>query len=81
VAGGSWAMTGADGSAFALELEQSYQDVTGTMSGQGQLMELGHGILRGKAFTFSAGGRAYAGTIEDAAMNGSDGAWRAVRTG
>jgi SAM-dependent methyltransferase len=81
VAGGGWAMTGADGAAFTLELEQSYQDVTGTMTGAGQALELQGGILRGKDFSFRAGGRAYAGTIEDAAMTGTDSAWRAVRTG
>jgi SAM-dependent methyltransferase len=81
VAGGSWAMTDAAGAAFALELEQSYQDVTGTMTGAGQALELQGGILRGKDFSFRAGGRAYTGTIEDAAMAGIDADWRAVRTG
>jgi len=80
IAGGSWAMTDADGTAFALELDQRFQDVTGTMTGAGRVLELGNAILRGKAFTFTAGGRAYAGTIEDAAMTGTDSAWRAVRT-
>ena len=80
VAGGSWAMTMADGSAFTLELEQSYQDVTGTMTGAGQVLELQHAVLRGKAFTFTAGGRGFAGTIEDAVMTGADPAWRAART-
>ena len=73
-------MTDADGTAFALELDQRFQDVTGTMTGAGHVLELGNAILRGKAFTFTAGGRAYAGTIEDAAMTGTDSAWRAVRT-
>jgi hypothetical protein len=81
VAGGSWAMTDADGTAFALELDQSYQDVTGTMTGAGPAQELQGGILRGKDLSFHAGGRAYAGTIEDAAMTGIGSGWRAVRTG
>jgi SAM-dependent methyltransferase len=80
VAGGSWAMTEADGGAFTLELEQSYQDVTGTMAGAGRVVELRDAVLHGKAFTFSAGGRSYAGTIEDSAMTGTASAWRAVRT-
>jgi SAM-dependent methyltransferase len=49
VAGGSWSMTGPGGTYFALELEQSYQDVTGTMTGAGQALELQSGILRRKA--------------------------------
>jgi SAM-dependent methyltransferase len=81
VAGGGWRMNMADGGIFALELEQRYQDVTGTMSGAGEVRELGNAVLRGKAFSFTAGGRAYAGTIEDAVMTGTDSAWRAVRTG
>jgi SAM-dependent methyltransferase len=79
VAGGSWAMTAADGAQFALELEQSYQDVTGTMTGGGRVLALQGAVLRGKAFTFTAGGRAYAGTIEDSVITGTDSAWRAVR--
>ena len=81
VAGGSWAMTGVDGTSYALELEQRYQDVTGTMTGGGQVVELQGAILRGKDLSFRAGGRAYTGTIEDAAMTGIDGDWRAVRVG
>jgi SAM-dependent methyltransferase len=81
VAGGSWAMTGVDGAAWRLELEQSFQDVTGTMAGAGQALQLQSGILRGKDFSFRAGGRAYTATIEDAAMTGIDNEWRAVRTG
>jgi SAM-dependent methyltransferase len=81
VAGGSWAMTAADGAAFNLELDQRFQDVTGTMTGGGRVLELADAIVHGKAFAFTAGGRAYAGMIEDAAMTGSDSPWRAVRTG
>jgi SAM-dependent methyltransferase len=79
IAGGSWAMTAADGTAFTLELEQRFQDVTGTMTGGGRVLELQDAVLRGKAFSFTAGGRAYAATIEDAAMSGTDSAWRAAR--
>lgn len=81
VAGGSWSMTGPAGANYALELEQRYQDVTGTMTGAGQVLQLEGGELRGKDFAFRAGGRAYGCTIEDAAMIGIEGEWRAVRTG
>ena len=81
IAGGSWALTMADGAAFALELDQRFQDVIGTMTGGGRMVELQDGLVHGKAFSFRAGGRAFAGTIEDAAMTGTDSAWRAERTG
>ena len=74
-------VVGADGAIYALELEQRYQDVTGTMTGAGQVLQLEGGQLRGKDFAFRAGGRAYGCTIEEAAMTGIDGEWRAVRTG
>ena len=79
IAGGRWALTEADGESFTLELDQTYQDVTGTMTGGGRVLELEGAVLRGTALRFTAGGRAYAGTIADAAMTGADGAWRAVR--
>jgi len=80
-AGGSWALTMADGAAFALELDQRFQDVSGTMTGGGRMVQLEDAIVHGKAFAFRAGGRAFAGTIEDAVMTGADNAWRAERTG
>ena len=79
IAGGSWAMNAADGTAYTLELEQRFQDVTGTMTGGGSMVELQNGVLHGTAFTFTAGARSYAATIEDAAMTGTDSAWRAAR--
>jgi SAM-dependent methyltransferase len=81
IAGGSWTMNAADGARYALELAQRFQDVTGTMTGGGRVVELQDAILHGAAFTFAAGGRAYAARIEDAAMTGTDTAWSAVRTG
>jgi len=81
IAGGSWTMTAPDGALFSLELEQSFQDVMGTMIGGGRVLELAHATLHGKAFAFTAGGHAYASVIEDAAMTGTDSAWRAVRSG
>ena len=79
VAGGRWALTDADGAGFTLDLDQTFQDVTGTMAGGGRVVELERAVLRGARFTFAAGGRAFAGTIVDAAMTGDDSAWRAVR--
>jgi SAM-dependent methyltransferase len=78
-AGGSWTMTTADGATFALELDQRFQDVSGTMAGGGRTAAVENGIVRGTAFSFSAAGRTYAGTIGDAAISGSDSSWRAVR--
>jgi hypothetical protein len=49
------------------------------MTGGGRVAELQDGLLHGKAFRFSAAGRHYAGTIEDAAMTGTDSPWRAER--
>jgi SAM-dependent methyltransferase len=79
IAGGRWALTQADGESFTLELDQTFQDVTGTMTGGGRMLALEGAVLRGTAFRFTAGGRLFAGTIADAAMTGTDSAWRAVR--
>jgi len=81
IAGGRWALTDADGAAFTLDLDQTYQDVTGTMTGAGRVLELHSAVLRGTAFAFSVGGRAFAGTIADATMTGTGSRWRAVRLG
>lgn len=79
IAGGRWALTDGGGESFTLDLDQTYQDVTGTMTGGGRVLELEGAVLRGTAFRFTAGGRAFAGTVADAAMTGSDSRWRAVR--
>lgn len=79
IAGGRWALTQANGESFALDLDQTYQDVTGTMTGGGRVFELEGAVLRGTGLRFTAGGRFYAGTVADAAMTGADSAWRAVR--
>ncbi|HYJ52788.1 MAG TPA: class I SAM-dependent methyltransferase [Allosphingosinicella sp.] len=77
VAGGSWALTEADGTQWTLELDQRFQDVTGTMSGQGRAVEIEEGRIRGTGFAFTAGGRRFEGRIEDAEIVGEG--WRAVR--
>jgi SAM-dependent methyltransferase len=79
VAGGAWALTDADGTSFLLDIEQRFQQLTGTLAGGGRVAEL-EGSLRGTALRFTAGGRVYSGTIGDAAIAG-EGGWRAVRTG
>ena len=58
IAGGSWALTDADGGQYALEIEQRFQEVTGTLTGGGRVLELQEAVLRGTALRFTAGGRA-----------------------
>jgi SAM-dependent methyltransferase len=83
VAGGSWAVTDADGGQYALEIEQRFQEVTGSLTGAGRVMELRNPVLRGTRLSFTvetaAGPRDWRGTIEDAAIAGVG--WRARRTG
>ena len=79
VAGGSWALTEADGTAYALEIEQRYQEVNGTLTGGGAAVTLRDATLRGTALRFTAGERVYRGAIGDAAIAG-DG-WQARRLG
>jgi SAM-dependent methyltransferase len=78
VAGGSWALTDAGGAQYALEIEQRFQQVTGTLTGGGRVLELQEAMLRGTALRFTAGGRAFAGTVGDAEIAG-EGGWRARR--
>ena len=40
VAGGRWALTDAGGGDWTLEIEQRYQEVTGTLTGEGRVLEL-----------------------------------------
>jgi len=79
VAGGSWTLTDADGSLWALEIEQRFQQVTGTLSGGGRTLALEQAVLRGTRLGFTAGGRAFAGIVGDAAITGEDAAWTARR--
>ena len=77
VAGGRWALTGAGGAGFALEIEQLYQEVSGTLTGDGRILELRDAVLRGAELRFTAADRNYRGTIDGAEIVG-DG-WRARR--
>ena len=79
VAGGSWAVTEADGRSWTLEMEQRFQEVSGTLTGTSGVFALERPTLRGTRLSFTAGARSWAGTIADAGIVGENGAWRAQR--
>ena len=81
VAGGTWALTEADGRSWTLEIEQRFQAVTGTLAGAGGSFDLQQARLRGTRLSFTGGGRPWAGSVGDAAMSGDNGAWSARRVG
>ena len=81
VAGGTWTLTEADGTGWALEIEQRFQEVMGTLTGAGGVLDLQQGRLRGTRLSFTAGGRAWTGLVGDAAIAGENGAWSARRIG
>lgn len=74
VAGGRWSLR-EDGAETAqlLEIEQRFQEVTGTLGS----LALNDAALRGTALSFMAGGRAWRGIVGDAAIAGEG--WRADR--
>jgi len=76
VAGGRWSLRveGAE-AAQVLEIEQRFQEVTGTLGD----LALSDAVLRGTALNFAAGGRVWRGTVGDAAIVGEG--WRAERLG
>lgn len=83
-AAGDWTLTDADGSVWQLELAQRFQQVTGTLTGNGRTMELTAVTLRGGQLAFTAGGRTYRAVVDGAAMTpdpegGAQPAWRAQR--
>ncbi len=77
VAGGSWALTEAGGATGTLEIEQRYQEISGTLTANGRAAELGEAVLSGTELRFVAGGRAWRGTIDGAEIVGEG--WRARR--
>ena len=79
VAGGSWAVTEADGTTSVLEIEQRFQEVTGTLIKAGGAFALEQAALRGTRLSFTAGGRAWAGTVGDASIADEGAAWVARR--
>lgn len=79
--GGSWALTLADGDVLPLQIEQRFQEVSGTL-GRAALADV---RLRGTAFSFTAGGRAFRGVVGDATIEpdpaaaGGESGWIARR--
>lgn len=83
-AGGQWTLTDETGATMVLDLDQRFQDVTGTLSGSGRSLALENVSLRGAQLRFTAGGRTYAAVIDGAAMipdpaMAAQPAWRAQR--
>lgn len=64
VVGGSWTLRLADGTTLPLEIEQRFQQASGTLGPD----PLGEVALRGTSFRFSAGGRRFHGIVGDAAI-------------
>jgi SAM-dependent methyltransferase len=62
-----------------LTLEQSFQKLAGTLDAGGAMLPVTNGRLRGDQIAFTAGGTEYVGRVNGDAMEGGDGAWRAVR--
>ena len=56
-------------SAGRLKLEQKFQFFTGTLRSRGKTLKITDGRVRGEAFTFTAGGRKYSGTVKGRRMN------------
>ncbi|MEA3041519.1 MAG: hypothetical protein QOC65_1008 [Sphingomonadales bacterium] len=80
VVGGSWSLRLADGGVLPLELEQRFQEVSGTLAGR----PIREAVLRGTEFRFTAdapgGPRIFRGRVGDAAMaSEADGGWTAQR--
>ena len=73
VAGGRWQVQEEGAPPQLLELDQRFQEVSGTLGA----LALSDARLRGTAFAFRAGERAYRGTIDGAAIDGEG--WRARR--
>jgi SAM-dependent methyltransferase len=79
VAGGSWTVSAADGASSVLEIEQRFQEVTGTLTGAGGVLALEQAALQGTRLSFTAGGRDWAGIVGDAAITGEGASWTARR--
>ncbi len=56
-------------SAGRLKLEQKFQFFTGTLRSRGKTLKIEDGRVRGEAFTFTAGGKKYSGTVKGRRMN------------
>lgn len=80
---GQWALIGPEGP-MRLDLDQRFQEVTGTLSGNGQTYVLNAVTLRGPALHFTANGRTYAALVDGSVMTpdpagGAQPDWRAER--
>jgi SAM-dependent methyltransferase len=73
VAGGRWELAEEGRAPRLLEIEQRFQEVTGTLAD----VALCEAVLRGSALTFTVGRRSYRGTVDGAAIVGEG--WRARR--
>jgi SAM-dependent methyltransferase len=80
VAGGSWELSLANGSVQLLELEQRFQEVSGTLSGAGAPVTV-TGRLQGTALTLASadGAVRLAGRVGDRSIEPADASWRAER--
>jgi hypothetical protein len=64
VVGGSWSMTLADGRVLPLEIEQRFQQVSGTLGASA----LADARLRGTRLSFTADGRSFDGIVGDSTI-------------
>jgi len=69
-----------------LTLKQDFQMISGTLASGGDPTPITNGNLRGDEISFTAGGAQYTGHVngndmEGTVKGGSDGKWRATRTG
>ena len=81
---GQWTLTGAGNEPMLLELEQRFQQVTGTLSGGGRTLTLRDINLSGERLRFTAdlaaGPRTFTGTVRDNLIEAeAAGGWRALR--
>ena len=82
VAGGSWEVTGTDGSYRLLELEQRFQEIQGSVSGNGASVALS-GRLRGAVLGLASvdGSVRLEGRVDGDRILGENGSWQATRVG
>lgn len=80
VAGGSWEVTGTDGSNRLLELDQRFQHVEGSVSGNGASLPLS-GRLRGASLSLASadGSVRMEGRVDGDRIVAADSGWQAVR--
>jgi hypothetical protein len=80
-AGGTWKTAQGE-----LTLEQTYQDVKGTLKNGNVITPVTEGKLTGDQIAFTAGGTRYTGTVTEKEINGkasgglkTDAVWKATR--